>query len=132
MSAFRYRGSALQRSRVSPTAARSLRAKYVSPSSVSMCRGSSARTRPCWESERSTWLTPPPPRRRVTPPISPASCSRVHRGHAASRSRASFSARVSCTEREDVSCSVGSGMAACTPEGYRALRFGLGLSLRKE
>ena len=39
MPEFRYRCSALHRSRVSPTAARSLRARYVSPSSVSMCRG---------------------------------------------------------------------------------------------
>ena len=48
-------------------------ARYVNPWSVSMCRGSSVLTKPCWVRERNTWLT----RRRVTPPISPASCSRV-------------------------------------------------------
>ena len=103
-SEFGYRGSALQRSRVKSHGG-TVPAGQVRQSLVCehVQRLVGAHTRPCWARGRSTWLT----RRRVTPPISPASCSRVDRGHADSRSRASFSAPVSCTERAGVICSVG-------------------------
>ena len=69
-------------------------------------------------------------RRRVTPPISPASCSRLHQGQAASRSSTSFSALVSWFARHDASCRAGSGMVACTLVEYRLSASGLGSSRR--
>ena len=88
------KGSALQRSRVRPDGgtipAGQVRQPLVGEHVEGAVRSHEAGLS---QSERRTWFT----RRRVTPPISPASCSRVHRGQAASRSRASFSARVSCT-----------------------------------
>ena len=64
---------------------------------------------------RSTWQA----LRRVTPPISPTSGSVVHGDQAASMSRTSFSARESCTARQDLICSTGSGVAALKLPGQR-------------